>query len=33
LSTEFDGALGQDFMSLFIVEIDNRRGVLTLTPR
>jgi hypothetical protein len=33
LTTDFDGALGQDFMSLFIVEIDNRRGVLTLTPR
>jgi hypothetical protein len=33
LTTEWDGALGQDFMSLFIVEVDNRRGVLTLTPR
>lgn len=28
-----DGLLGQDFMSKFIVEVDNQRGVLTLTPR
>jgi hypothetical protein len=33
LSSDFDGVLGQDFMSLFVLEIDNRRGVLTLTPR
>ena len=33
LTFDWDGALGQDFMSLFIVEVDNKRGVLTLTPR
>jgi hypothetical protein len=32
-TTEWDGALGQDFMSLFIMEVDNKRGVLTLIPR
>jgi predicted aspartyl protease len=33
LSPKWDGILGADVLNRFILEIDNRRGVLTLTPR
>lgn len=32
-NTPQDGALGQDFTSKFVIEVDNRRDVLTLVPR
>ncbi|HET8578380.1 MAG TPA: aspartyl protease family protein [Methylomirabilota bacterium] len=33
LFREWDGILGADFTTRFIIEIDNKRGILTLTPR
>ncbi len=33
LGFNVDGLIGQDFMSKFVLDVDNQRGVLTLTPR
>jgi len=33
LFPKWDGILGADVLNRFVLEIDNRRGVLTLTPR